>query len=67
MSQPGCFFAHGFSFQLEFIGIVDEAIEDGIGHGGIADEFVPVFDGKLARDQGGAQAMAVVEDFQQEI
>ena len=33
---------------LEALGVVDEAIEDGIGEGGIADDIVPGFDGALA-------------------
>ena len=32
---------------LEALGVVDEAIEDGIGEGGIADDIVPGFDGVL--------------------
>ena len=36
------------SFELEAVGVVDEAIKDGIGEGGIADEIVPGFDGELA-------------------
>jgi len=34
-------------FELEAVGVVDEAIEDGIGEGGIADEIVPGFDRQL--------------------
>ena len=41
-----------------------QAVEDGIGHGGVGDDFVPLLDGELAGDQGGAVAAAIVEDFQ---
>ena len=41
------------------------AIEDGVGQGWVADRFVPVLDGQLAGDDGGAAAVAVFEDFQE--
>ena len=47
-------FAHGISFQFDVMGIVYEPIEDGVGHGGIADNFVPAIDGELAGEHGGA-------------
>jgi hypothetical protein len=47
------------------MGIVDEAVEDGVGIGGLADEAVPVGDGDLAGDEGGFSAIAVLEDFQE--
>ena len=34
------------------MGIVDKPIEDGIGDGRVADQFVPVIDGKLAGHDG---------------
>ena len=45
-------------FELEAVGVVDEAIEDGIGEGGLADEVVPGFDGELAGDQRRASGHA---------
>jgi hypothetical protein len=36
---------------------VDEAVEDGVGVGWIADHRVPVLDGELAGDDGGAAAV----------
>lgn len=44
--------AHAFSFQDEAVGVVDEAIEDGVGQCRIADDVVPVFDRYLAGDDG---------------
>ena len=55
---------HAFSFQNEAVGIVDEAIEDGIGQCRIADDVVPVFDRNLAGDDGRRAAMAIVDDFE---
>jgi hypothetical protein len=47
------------------VGVVNEAIEDGIGVGGIADDFVPAVDRKLGRDHRGAAPVAFLEDFQE--
>ena len=57
--------AHAVSLQLEAVGVVDEAVEDGVGDGGIADDLVPVLDRHLAGDDGRAAFVAVVDDFQQ--
>ncbi|KQB14356.1 hypothetical protein AP073_15250 [Rhodobacter capsulatus] len=43
------------------MGIVDETIQDGVGEGGISASLVPVIDGELACDDGGAAAMAILE------
>ena len=48
-------FSHRLSLQADLVGVVDEAVEDGVGQGGIADVLVPVFDGQLAGDEGGAR------------
>ena len=44
--------AHAFPFQDEAVGVVDEAVEDGVGQRRIADDVVPVFDRNLAGDDG---------------
>ena len=46
------------------MGAVDEAVEDGVGDGGIVEPGMPVVDGQLAGDDGGF-AGAVVDDFQE--
>ena len=46
------------------MGVVNEAIEDGVGQSWITDGLVPVFDGQLAGDDCGGTAVAVFEDFQ---
>jgi len=45
--------------------VVNEAIEDGVRIGRIADHPVPLLDGKLAGDEGRAAAIALFEDFKQ--
>ncbi len=47
------------------MGVVDEPVEDGVGEDGVADDVVPGVDGKLAGDDGGAAAVAVLEDLEQ--
>jgi hypothetical protein len=38
------------------VGIVDDAVGDGVGDGRLADDVVPATDGDLADDEGGATA-----------
>ena len=45
--------------------MVQQAVQDGIGNGGFADDGVPVFDWALAGDDGGIFAIAVLDDFKQ--
>ncbi len=47
------------------MGVVDEAIQDGVSVGGLADDRMPVGHGELAGDQGGAPAVPIFEDLQQ--
>ena len=47
------------------MGAVHEAVEDGIGQGWVADEVMPFLDGKLAGGDGGAPAVAVLDDLEQ--
>ena len=47
------------------MGVVDEAIEDGVGIGRIADDLVPPLDRDLAGDDGRFGSVAVFEDLQQ--
>lgn len=42
-----------------------QAVEQGVGQRGVVDPSVPVLDGKLADQDGGAAAGAVVDHFQQ--
>ena len=45
------------------MGVVDEAIEDGVGIGRVADHLVPFVDRDLAGQDGRAAAIAFFEDF----
>jgi hypothetical protein len=56
-------FAEAFALEREPVCVVHDAIENGIGDGGIADDFVPVLDGKLTGDDG--RAPPVFHDLQQ--
>jgi len=47
------------------VGVVEEAVEDGVAEGGIADDIVPVFDRHLAGEERAAPCVAVVEDLEQ--
>jgi hypothetical protein len=58
-------FPQRISLQVELMGVVDEAVNDGIGQGGIANGGVPVFNPKVASDDSRVGAVTVVEHFQQ--
>jgi len=57
--------ARGFPLQLEPVGVVDEAVEDGVAEGGIRNPIVPGRYRDLAGDDGGGTPMAVIDDLQQ--
>ena len=70
VKQGGCglwhlLFAQGLPVELEAIGVVHDAVQDGIGEGGLADDLVPGADRELAGDQGRSVGVAVLEDLQQ--
>jgi len=44
-----------------------EVGEDRVGQGGIADQVLPMLDRQLAGDEGGALAVAIVEQFEQKL
>ncbi len=57
--------AQALSGQFDAIGVVDDAVEDGVGEGGNADQIVPAGDGNLAGDDERAFVVAVLDDLQQ--
>ena len=57
--------SHGFSFQVELVGVVDEPVEDGVCEGGIPDHGMPALHGQLRGHDRGAQSMAVLDDLEQ--
>lgn len=44
---------------------MDQAVEDGVGEGRIADHVVPVIDGHLACDDSGSFLIAVLDDLEE--
>ena len=53
------------SFEFNAVGVVDEAIKDCVGHGGVADDFVPAVDGQLAGDNDRASFISVLDNLKQ--
>ena len=47
------------------MGVVDEAVQDGVGVGGVADDLVPGGQGELGSDDRRSAAVALFEDFEQ--
>ena len=62
MGQAGVMFSHGASFELELAGVMDESVEDGVGEGGVAEQLMPLGQGELAGDEGGARGVSVFEE-----
>ena len=61
----GVLLSHAFSGELKAVCVVNEAIQDGVAEGWVADNVVPMFDGDLAGDDGGGATVAIIEDLQQ--
>src|ERR1700733_15359980 len=53
------------SVEVNPVGVMDQAVEDSVGVGGVANQCVPLIDGELAGDDGGAVAVAVLKDLQE--
>ena len=58
-------FAHAFSCNVQPMGVVNEAIQDRVGKGGVADNFAPLLDRNLAGDDRRSALVAVFEDFKE--
>jgi hypothetical protein len=52
-----------FSGEIDAMGVVDDAVEDGVGVGRVTDDLVPFVDRDLAGEDGRATAVAFFEDF----
>jgi hypothetical protein len=50
--------------KLDAVCVVNEPVQDGVGIGRIANDFVPSVDGTLGGDHRGAASVAFFEDFQ---
>jgi len=57
-------FTQSLAGEVEAVGVVDEAIQDGVGNGRIGDHVVPVLQVELAGNNGWAAAVAVVENLE---
>ena len=57
--------AQAIAGEIDAMGIVDEAVENGVGISRIADHLVPFVDRDLARQDGRAPAVAFFEDLVQ--
>ena len=47
------------------MGVVDEAVEDGVSDGGIGDDLVPMLDWHLTGDDGRSALVAIIDDFEE--
>ena len=55
--------AHRRAVEFEPVGVVDDAIQDRVAEGGLADNLMPGGHGELAGDQDGAAAVAILDDL----
>jgi hypothetical protein len=60
----GALLAQAVAAELPAMGVVDEAIENGVSERRWTDQLMPFVDRDRAGDQGGAAAVAVVADFE---
>ena len=51
--------------KFDAIGIMDDAIEDGVNKGGLPNDVVPGRDGELAGDHGRCLTVSLLDDFHQ--
>lgn len=63
--QGGVDLASGLSLETEPIGIVDQAIQDGVPDGWIGEAGVPLCNRHLSGDHSGRSVKAVIQDFEQ--
>ncbi len=55
-------FAHRVALEVDFVGVVHEAIEDGIGDSTVTEIGVPLIERQLAGDERGCAVVTVVQD-----
>ena len=58
-------FSEGPSGECDAVRVVDQAVQDGVAESGIADAFVPVLDGHLAREERGAPTRPIFNHLQE--
>jgi hypothetical protein len=59
--------AHGLALELQAVGVVHEAVEDGVCEGVVTDAGIPLVGGQLADHGGGGVAVAIVHDLHEVI
>src|ERR1700681_710883 len=57
--------AHAVAGEFDPVGVMDDAIEDGVGKRRVADDLVPALDWKLAGDDDRAGVIAILDNFQE--
>ena len=57
--------AQRWAFEIDAMGAMDDAVENGVAQGGIANHLVPAIDRDLAGDQQGSPVVAIVDDLEQ--
>jgi hypothetical protein len=67
LQVSGLFFglSDRFSFQFDFVSVVEQAVQDAVSDGGLPDDGMPVFDRALAGDDGGIFLITVLDYFEQ--
>src|SRR5665213_4603328 len=60
----GVLLSHAFSGELKAVSVMNEAVQDRVAQGGIADNVVPMFDWDLAGDNGRGATVAIIKDLQ---
>ncbi len=53
------------TFERQPVGIVDEAVEDGVGDGRVGDGLMPLLDRELAGHDGRAATVPIINDLQE--
>ena len=56
-------FSHSLAIKYEPVGIVDEAVQDGICECRLVNNFVPGVDRQLAGDEGWARTISVLDNL----
>jgi hypothetical protein len=58
-------FAHGVALQANFVCVVDEPVQDGIGQGGLPNRRMPVLARQLTGDDRRPAVMAIFKELQE--
>jgi hypothetical protein len=59
------FLSFGVASDLKLVGVVDEAVQDGVGDGGVADPVMPLGDGELTRNDRRGSAVSILHHFEE--